>query len=175
VAEVEEDSPIFRVFQDNSPVSSVVLGSEAERVLKMRLLNLAPMPRRMPQLSRRTAADQVDLSRQASLQSTLRPTRPLTRRRTRQRSRQASLSHPGKAINLRMINLCGSSGIVAEPEDMVTPGAVLGLVGPRSQNRKTMKRTRIRGRTNDSLDTLEAVRTRLRGSLTLSKGLDSEP
>jgi len=155
----------------------VVLGSEAERVLKMHLVNLAPMPRRMRRLSRCTGTDRVDLSRRGSLQSTLRPTRPLTHRRTRQRTRQASLSHLEKAINLRMINLYDSSGIVAEPEDTMTPGTVLGLVGLRSpnRNRKTIKRSRIRGRTNGRLDTLETVNMRLRNSLTLSKGLDSKP
>jgi len=167
-AEVEEDSPIFPAFQANS---SVVLGLGKERVLEMHLLNLAPMPRRMRPLSHHTATDLVGLFRQCPSQSNLRP----TRRPTHHPTRRATLSRLlGKAINLLMINLNDSSGIVAEPEDMVTLGVGLGIVRLRSQNRKTTKSTRIRGRTIGNLDTLGTTAL-ARHSPTLSKGTDFEP
>ena len=169
VAEVEEDSPIFPAFQVNSPASSVVLGTEKERVLKMDFPNLAPMPRHMHPRSRHTGADRIGPFHRGPFRSNLRR----MRRPTRHPTRRASLSHLKKAINLLTINLCDSSGIAAEPEDTVT-GVVLGTAGLRSQNRKTMKRARIRGRMIGSLDTLRTTALEVQLSPKLSKGSDSK-
>lgn len=171
-AEVGEDSPIFLVFQANSLASSVVLGSEKERVLKMHLLNRAHMLPRTHPLCHHTATDRIGLFRRSPSQSSvnLRPTRHPMHHPTRRNS----LSRPEKAINLLMINLCGSLGIAAGPEDTVTLGVVLGMARLRSQKRKLMKQAQIRGRRISNSDTLRTA-LELRHSLTLSKGLDSEP
>ena len=170
-AEVE-DSPTFPASKVNSLASSVVLGSEKERVLKMHLLNRAPMPPLMHPLCRHTATDRIGLYRRSPSQSNLRPTRLPTHNPTH----RSTLSCLEKAINLLTTNLCDSSGIAAGPEDTVTLGEVLGITRLQSQNRKKMKRARIRGRKISNLDTLRtATLLELRRSLTLSKGLDSEP
>ena len=173
-AEVEEDFPVFPAFQVNSLASSVVLGSEKERVLGMHLLNRALMPPRMHPLCHHTATDRIGLFRRSPSQSNvnLHP----TRRPTHHPMRRTTLSRPEKVTNLLTINLCDSSGIVAGPEDTVTLREVLGIARLQSQNHKTTKRARIRGREIGNLDTLRtATLLELRHSLILSKGLDSEP
>lgn len=168
--EAEEDSPIFPAFQANSPASSVVLGSEKERVLEMGFLNPAPMPRHMHPLSRHTGTDRIGRFRRSPFQSNLR----LTHRLTHHPTRQASLTDLEKATNLLTISLSENSGTAVEPGDTVTLEVGLDMAGLRSHSRKRMKRTRIRGRTTDSLDTLRTTTLDLRYSPTLSRGSDSE-
>ena len=176
-AEVEEDSPIFQAFQVKSLASSAVLGSEKERDLKMHLLNRAPTPPRMHPPCHHTATDRIGLFRRSPSQPNvnLRPThRPM-----HHPTRGMTLNRLEKATNLLTVSLCESSGLAAGPEDMVTLGVALGTARPRCQNRKSMKRARIRGRKIDNSDTLKtatlATLLELRRSLTLDKGLGSEP
>ena len=60
-AEVVEGSPIFLVFRVNFLTSSVVLGSEREKVLKMYFHNPAHTPRLTHPLSHRMATDRIGL------------------------------------------------------------------------------------------------------------------
>ena len=168
VGEVGEDSQIFPGFRVNSPIFSVVLDLEAERVLKMCFPNLALMPHLTLLPNLRTTTDRTGLFRLSPVWINLRP----TRRHTNHPMRLTTLNRLGEVIN-RLTRCPHSSGSVAEPTTLGASAAVvMGMVGlhNRRRNHRAGARTQIRCKEMYNMGSLG-----VQDSLTLSDDSGTEP
>jgi len=165
-AEVE-DSPIFLACRVNflTPLV-VVLDSEKEKDLEMRLHNPARTHRLTHPPCHHTATDRIGVFYQSPVWTNLQS----TPRHTHHPTRRATPSHPEGVTNLLTTRPHVNMGLAVELGDTVIALAVVsGMEGLRSRNHKPKltKWVRIRG-------LLNAKTLKLQNSPTPSKGTDSE-